>query len=135
MSTTIRCSSKFLQWKESTVTLLCALLKGVVQPHFLTSELHLTQNTGILFCPSSPNFGELDFCLKCLANGTPGSTSCLMSKVTNSQKQAAFAIAERKLMSKVFFVVILNVPLFLFIYHVSRLKAFQKHGIAPTAET
>jgi len=58
-----------------------------------------------------------------------------MSKVTNSQKQAAFAIAERKLMSKVFFVVILNVPLFLFIYHVSRLKAFQKHGIAPIAET
>ena len=38
-------------------------------------------------------------------------------------------------MSKVFFVVILNVPLFLFIDHVSRLKAFQKHGIAPIAET
>ena len=36
---------------------------------------------------------------------------------------------------KVFFVVIPNVPLFLFIYHVSRLKAFQKLGIAPTAET
>jgi len=78
-----------LQWKESTVTLLCALLMGVVQPDFLTSELHLTQNTGILLCPSSPNFGELVFCLKCLVNGTPGSNSCLMSKVTNSQKQAA----------------------------------------------
>ena len=62
---------------------------GVVQPDFLTSELHLTQNTGILLCPSSPNFGELVFCLKCLVNGTPGSNSCLMSKVTNSQKQAA----------------------------------------------
>ena len=102
---------------------------------FLTSELHLTKNTGIQFCPSSANFGELVFCLKCLVNGTLGSTSHPKCKVINSQKQAAFAITERKLMRKVFFVVILNVPLFIFIYHVSRLTAFQKHGIAPIAET
>ena len=128
-------NSSFLLWKESTVTLLCVLSMSVVPPNFFTSKFCLMNNTGILFCPSSPNFGEQAFCLKCLLNGTLGSTLWLKSKLTNNQNQAAFAIADRTLLKKVSFVVIPNVLMFLFIYHVSRLKAFQKLGTAPTAET
>ena len=61
-------------WKESTVTLLCVLSMGVVPPNFFTSEFCLRSNTGILFCPSSPNFEKHAFCLKCFVNGTLGST-------------------------------------------------------------
>ena len=130
----IFCSS-FLPWKESTVTLLCVLLMHVVPPNCFTSKFCLSNNTGILFFPSSLNFGEHAFCLKCLVNGTLGSTLWLKSKLINNQNQVVFAIAERTLLKKVSFVVIPNVPLFLFIYHVSRLKAFQKLGTAPIAET
>ena len=63
------------------------------------------------------------------------STSWLKSKLINNQKQVAIAIEERTLMKKVSFVVIPNIPLFIFIYHVSRLKAFQKLGTASIAET
>ena len=111
--------------------LLCVLLMGVVPPNFFTSEFCLRSNTGILFCPSSLNFGEHAFCLKCLVNGTLGGTLWLMSKLINNQNQVAFAIAERTLLKKVSFVVIPNAPLFLFIYHVSRLKAFQKLTVLP----
>ena len=44
-----------------------------------------------------------------------------------------FATAERALMRIVLFVAILIVPLFPFIYHVSGLKTYQKHGTALTA--
>ena len=43
-----------------------------------------------------------------------------------------FATAEKALMRIVLFVAILIVPLFPFIYHVSRLKTYQKHGTALT---
>ena len=53
-----RNTSSFLLWKESTVTLLCLLLIGVVPPNVFTSEFCLRNNAGILFYPSSLSFGQ-----------------------------------------------------------------------------
>ena len=110
---------------------MCVLLVLVAQLNFFISEFCLIKNTGVLFCPSSPIFGELAFFLKCLVSGTQGTTSV---SPAHYQKQTVFATAERVLMRTVLFVAILIVLLLPFIYHVSRLKAFQKLGTALTAE-
>ena len=123
-------------WKESTVTFVVCAFEGCGATNFFHQRILLEEQHWNSVLPKFTKFWRT--CILPEVLGKWYTSRHFMAQVqTDKQPEPGgiFAISKRTLLKKVSFVVIPNVPLFLLIYHLSRLKAFQKLGTAPIAET